>query len=375
MLMCDGCGAGWHSMCLPVPMAVMPPEEEVWICPRCEQQGMTLSAAAQQRASSGAEPRLPETQVFANAKRRRFLDQCKALDGRVVCKAFIDPSTRRVTRFWGTARFRGDHSAPHYFEVAYTDGDSETMSLAALQRILRPAGTTLPAEAQTPTGARTRSRAQAVVATAAMAPTDPTVSLQDTMPGSWEASRLTSTLEAAQTYASSPELAVPVPDAATAALLGAVRIEACLTAWDPFATVTGLAAALTGHPVECPPALAADVMVDPAAWRQRPAAAALEAVVMAPWAPVLDLALALALPHATRVVCCYVPLGYVRDAHPARRRFIGALRDAGRLVFVQPRDPGSSTGGAPLGVWLVIFASPTAARALLVGTGSWGTAL
>jgi hypothetical protein len=84
---------------------------------------------------------------------------------------------------------------------------------------------------------------------------------------------------------------------------------------------------------------------------------------------------ALALQRTTRVVCCYVPLGYVRDAHPARRRFFGALRDVGHLVFVQPRDPSALSGGAPLGVWLVIFTAQAAARALLVGTGYWSTAL
>jgi hypothetical protein len=40
MLLCDGCGTGWHMMCL-VPKLTHIPKEE-WLCPRCIIDGVTV---------------------------------------------------------------------------------------------------------------------------------------------------------------------------------------------------------------------------------------------------------------------------------------------------------------------------------------------
>ena len=376
MLLCDGCGAAWHNMCLPSPLPGIPPEDEVWVCPGCVHDGMTPEAAARQRASMGAEPRLPETLVFPGAQRRRHLERCQALDGRVVCKVFNDPATGRPAEFWGTVRYRGAVSAPHYFEVTYTDGDSETMALAALRRILRPAGTRLPvALASTPKVGPRRSRRMVAAATVPVEALDSAALLRAVMPGEWAASHLSAIQEAVVRRAADPSCSTRLGLAATTSLLAAVRLEACISVLDPFATVEGLTAALAAYPVVLLPAIAPAFCLGPAAWPTPLTGPVIEAVVMAPWPPVADLALALAVTRATRVVCCYVPLAYVRDAHSARRMYLGRLRDAGRLAFVQPRDPSLVDADVSAGVWLVISRTVAVASALLIESGPWGTVL
>jgi hypothetical protein len=66
-------------------------------------EGRTEQDAERQRASAGAEPRLPDTMLFPSAVN------------------LADNPT-------------------YYFEVNYTDGDSETMTLRSLKQILQPSG-------------------------------------------------------------------------------------------------------------------------------------------------------------------------------------------------------------------------------------------
>ena len=35
MLLCDGCGKGFHMECLPEPLEILPETDEAWFCPPC----------------------------------------------------------------------------------------------------------------------------------------------------------------------------------------------------------------------------------------------------------------------------------------------------------------------------------------------------
>jgi len=49
MLLCDGCGMGFHIYCLEPPLLSVP-EDEVWVCPTCVGKGVTVEAAARLQA-------------------------------------------------------------------------------------------------------------------------------------------------------------------------------------------------------------------------------------------------------------------------------------------------------------------------------------
>ncbi|MGB8816241.1 MAG: reverse transcriptase domain-containing protein [Minisyncoccia bacterium] len=386
MLLCDGCGDAWHNMCLPRPLPAITPEEEVWICPGCEASGLTPSQAAAQRASEAPEPRLPETMVFPSAAQRRYQEQCKALDGRVVCKVFNDPDTGRKAKFWGTVHYRGILARPHYFEVTYTDGDSETMALAALKRILQPPGTKIPVAARPvpESGHATRSsarRARGVAAVACVVSgSTPAELLEDGMPGDWQVGDKQRALDASTAYLRHLAPRSEVTSQAVESLAAAVDLFSCLSVLDPFGEGLAVATALAALGVRTSVGMRDKPYLhnalSPSFYQQvLEQQGAIEAIVTAPWPPLLDVALPLAAGYATRMVCCHVPLDYVCNAHPVRRAWLAQFRTDGRLFFVHPRDPTAVEREVSSGVWLVIFTTPAGAKSALRASGPWSTVL
>jgi hypothetical protein len=144
LLLCDVCNAGWHTFCLQPPLDQVP--QGSWLCPGCLEEGYTAADAAareQQRERLQEQAARPVLYPAADMRRR---DQAAAvLDGRLVVRSFVDPSTGRSRNFWGRVVFRGEQSRPRYFYVVYEDGDSHTASTAMLRKWLMPADTTLPA--------------------------------------------------------------------------------------------------------------------------------------------------------------------------------------------------------------------------------------
>jgi hypothetical protein len=159
-----------------------------------------------------------------------------------------------------------------------------------------------------------------------------------------------------------------VGHAAVDSLLEAVGLQTCLSLLDPFGEEGQVAAALAGAGLRvrvglrdrahqhC--ALLADFY---SAVKGR---GSLEAIVSAPWPPLLDFFLPLAVLHATVVTCCLVPLSYVCDSHAPRRGWLARLRAERRLCFVHPRDPDAASRQVSGCVWLVVLASPSAASLL-----------
>jgi hypothetical protein len=67
MLLCDGCGKGYHTYCLMPPLPHVP-DVEVWVCPQCEGEGVLVQTILEQRIAAGLAPRRPnQALLFPNA--------------------------------------------------------------------------------------------------------------------------------------------------------------------------------------------------------------------------------------------------------------------------------------------------------------------
>jgi hypothetical protein len=74
--------------------------------------------------------------------------------------------------------------------------------------------------------------------------------------------------------------------------------------------------------------------LQPVFCRRRLREGPVDATVTSPWFAMLDLALPLAVPTASEMVCSRVPGHYVTDATAPRRAWLAALKDQGRLHLI-----------------------------------------
>jgi hypothetical protein len=85
-------------------------------------------------------------------------------------------------------------------------------------------------------------------------------------------------------------------------------------------------------------------------------------VMLAPRVELIDVMLPLAMRYARHVVCCYVPVLYLRQAHTLRDSFLRDLHTQGRLKLL----PGSVRGNHQTDcVWLLVFATETMAGLMI----------
>jgi transposase InsO family protein len=84
MLLCDGCGKGYHTYCLMPPLDSVP-DSLIWICPTCEADGVQLQPLLEQRlAADAAEARPNQALLFPNAAQRAADSRAAQLDGQAV---------------------------------------------------------------------------------------------------------------------------------------------------------------------------------------------------------------------------------------------------------------------------------------------------
>jgi hypothetical protein len=81
MLLCDACNRGYHLDCLTPPLT-KPPSSSIWICPHCEQLGVTIADVKQLNTHTqhGSKPVL----IFKNKAQRLRDAQARELVGRLV---------------------------------------------------------------------------------------------------------------------------------------------------------------------------------------------------------------------------------------------------------------------------------------------------
>ena len=122
MLLCDGCGTGWHLACLTPPLCEVP--AGAWVCPVCALAGLRPELVAQPA------PRVQEP--AAPILERKLQGAHLSYDGARVERSFIVEGKPVV--FNGVATYVGHQGSVAYFDVLYSDGDGERLTLSALKK-------------------------------------------------------------------------------------------------------------------------------------------------------------------------------------------------------------------------------------------------
>jgi len=117
MLVCDHCGQGWHTYCLPSPLAAPPPPEDPtpWLCPRCEHAGVDPASIQQQQQQLAAEQLAHEQTLVPPTQ----------LHGKPVTKLAKTPGTRLPIELRGTVRYTGADARTRCLFVDLEDGSVE----------------------------------------------------------------------------------------------------------------------------------------------------------------------------------------------------------------------------------------------------------
>eukprot|EP00877_Chromochloris_zofingiensis_P012904 jgi/Chrzof1/7868/Cz02g39130.t1 len=121
MLLCDGCGAGYHIFCLEPPLGSVP--RGAWVCLVCTAAGLTPEAALQRQRQQQQCSVDDETSILPTAATKRRDKYAEQHPGRLVVKKFSN-AKGKLTDFWGRVEFRGAQARPSYFLVHYQDGES-----------------------------------------------------------------------------------------------------------------------------------------------------------------------------------------------------------------------------------------------------------
>ena len=117
MLLCDACGAGWHTYCLHPPLSDIP--DGTWVCPRCVSKGITVEQVeARAIRAPTASPELPY--------------RLRSLQGAAVMKE-AKGRRARSPKTLGVAEYAGRQGRRHYFTVRYGDGSEELLTVPDLK--------------------------------------------------------------------------------------------------------------------------------------------------------------------------------------------------------------------------------------------------
>ncbi|KAJ9504706.1 hypothetical protein QJQ45_011935 [Haematococcus lacustris] len=139
MLLCDGCGCGYHMFCLTPKLTFVP--EGIWLCADCTNRGTTALEVQRRTQAVATQPAAtPLHEVFTTKPGRDRAAAAQRLHGRVV--------RHTGTGLWGVLRFKGQQFHPRFFAVDWVDGtitDAMSPTILRNRQWLQPEGTTLPA--------------------------------------------------------------------------------------------------------------------------------------------------------------------------------------------------------------------------------------
>jgi hypothetical protein len=150
LLLCDGCGAGWHMHCLSPPLTAVP--DGAWVCPSCEAAGVDKASVEARATAAPAQP---------SAYDKRTGDHME-LDGRQIYQLWRhgEANGQHALKWHaGTATYLGHRGRWAWFRVDYDDGDSVNMTMGKLRAIIEnmppapPAGVAAGAEPPLPPAA------------------------------------------------------------------------------------------------------------------------------------------------------------------------------------------------------------------------------
>jgi len=138
MLLCDGCGTGWHTMCLQPPLTSIPRGD--WLCPRCVHDGVSLAdlrmARARAQPTAGPVLRGKPVPLFRDATARRRMQELKALEGRTV--AHKEKRGGRTKAKLGTVSYLGVGIRDRCFKINFDDGSHAQFTANEVRDKLMP---------------------------------------------------------------------------------------------------------------------------------------------------------------------------------------------------------------------------------------------
>ena len=138
MLLCDGCGTGWHTMCLQPPLQSIPRGD--WLCPRCIADGVSMADLRAVRKNQVPAPgqllRGRPVPLFQDAVSRRRSQELAAFEGRTV--AHKDKQGGQLRSRLGRVHYLGAGAGLKCFRVIFEDGSSMTMSGVEVRNRLMP---------------------------------------------------------------------------------------------------------------------------------------------------------------------------------------------------------------------------------------------
>ncbi|GIL49963.1 hypothetical protein Vafri_6086 [Volvox africanus] len=370
MLLCDGCGTGWHMHC--VKPAIIKIPAGTWVCPECCNAG--VNAANIERLPAQTAP-TTRAKIFPSAAQRRWGQAAASFDGKRIRRAHKDPVTLEKSTRDGTARYLEEDEGQPAYMIYYDDGLVEKVTPGVVRRHLlknQPAAKALVTkQEELPdqwdlTTESTVKRALTMVM--------PGITLADAPTAQFV--RWASKAQATQQRGEQPGYK-EAADAEMKILLDALDLSKCVGVLDPWTGHGHVARGLRLHglPVLCNDASrhqGADRYEDalqPAFYRRVQDVWPYDAIITSPWPAVLDLALPLATFFAP-IVAMHVPSHAVTNAHGPRREYLQKLAEEGQLALMM-----GMPGAGQRGLWIVVFASRALKGIMLcrgtAGKGAW----
>ena len=394
MVLCDRCNKGFHISCLKPPLPVVPDGD--WYCAECKMPG-DGEAPAHERSHEAALPPgdVPGTSVsdvppepeqvpfppplstepisFTN-RHVESISRLPAallqqhnlgmqLDGQHVSLASTGLDGRPVVR-WATLKYLGVQHHPKCMELRFDDGEVKRDEPRRLKRTAVPERPTV-------------AEAAVVMMAAAASGTPVSWDLKDSamlfkalgtlMPGPWNpahVTRLSKFMPGGSKFLREdgrPELAATRPEEVQV-LLDVVDLSWCTSVSDPWCGTGCIKRVLSEHGLMVftndvysgYPADTHEDALQPGFYQREQRAGRMDAIVCSPWFRVIDLAAALAVKYARTVVCMHAPGHFITDAPKPRRRWLGELKQQGRLAFITGL-PNAAMGWKC--IWVLIFAS------------------
>lgn len=191
MLLCDGCGKGYHLYCLKPPLEEVP-EVEVWVCTGCASEGITNAQVRQRQrhvADILREP--PTSKVQEDQGGSGAVKDHEQLHGRIVCR----PKGRgRPIPQWGTVSYNESKPRGRCFDIHFVGGSTmHELSAAHVHKWLQPVGTALPSHVSA-----SAVESLPAVTDQLVTASDWLVALRTRMPGVWSLKHATQMMTAWQ---------------------------------------------------------------------------------------------------------------------------------------------------------------------------------
>ena len=375
LLLCDGCGKGWHTFCLQPPLSEVP--VGAFFCPVCVGRA-TGTAQEPQGAAKNSLEAVHEvvTGLTLSKEETKEVQDCKALHGRVKVLHALNSATGKPVVLYGTLTFLGEEALPKCLQVQYNDGTTRRLTSRAAKQGLQAPGFTVPDDDREGTTPRTRlTAAAAQVAQQYRYPdrwelhdsSDMMKVLRRLQPGKWPPTHCTRLLN------SRPGTAAYVEQtkAANAGRGQAERIRllqrvvnlrmasslvdpwgdmlpegACVWAELGLGVLRNAAKATAGFELQ------GDAF-QPGWYQEVAGKKVLGTVVSMPWVRNLDVAVPLAVAYASEAVCMEVPIAWLANAPPPRAAWLEGFREQGRLLCIMGSMGLPATTTAVQ--WLCIF--------------------